>query len=108
MPKPSKGDSGTASDAPGAVRSTKGNSGIAPDSPSPVGSTDSLRTMERYIEAVRILDEATSKERIKRWEKFEFRELDSELNSEPEGFHDSQFRTRLELVLEAHKPDNAE
>ena len=84
-------------------RPSKHYSGMAPGRP-PTGSTDSLRTKERYIEAVRILHEATIKKRSNRWEKFECREL----NGEPEGFHDSQFRRSLEQVLEAHKPDGAD
>jgi hypothetical protein len=85
-PKPSKGDSGIALDPP------------------PACSTDCLRTRARYIEAARILHEATSKKRHNQWQNFEF----PQLNGEPEGFDDPQFRNRLDQVLEKGKPERVD
>lgn len=61
-------------------------------------SPDQKRTADRYRQAAKLLEEAT-KDRGDTWGVFNF----SDLKGEPQDFNDSQFKDRLNAILEARK-----
>ena len=58
---------------------------------------DRERTRERYKEASKLLQDAVK--RHEKWEAFDF----PELTGEPEGFNDSQFKNKINAVLQSRK-----
>jgi hypothetical protein len=64
----------------------------------PYESSDRKRTIERYVEASRFLEQ-TVKGQAGRWSAFDF----PELKGEPATFNDSQFKESINMALESHK-----
>jgi len=73
---------------------------VRPPSPGDANSGDTRRTRSKYLDAAKVLEE-TVKACEGRWGSFDF----PELKGEPEDFDDSQFREKINIVMDARKTD---
>jgi len=111
VPRPPSTKSHTAKSTSSAPAATTQSPGTAPQTPQSTSSTPSApahgpptevygdreRTRERYKEASNLLQDAVK--RHEKWGAFDF----PELTGEPEGFNDSQFKDKINAVLQSRK-----
>lgn len=61
-------------------------------------SEDRQRTVRRYMEAMKLFEDVVKKQKG-RWKVFDF----PELSGEPDGIHDTVFKDKLNLAMEAKR-----
>lgn len=79
-------------------RSSVQNDGVQSPANSDANTREKLRSKARYLGAIKLLEE-TVKAYQDKWGSFDF----PELNGEPENFHDSLFREKINAVIESRK-----
>ena len=85
---------------PSPTPTTSTDSTVQCPPPSDAKTGDRQRTRARYLDAVKLLEEAV-KAYQGRWGSFDF----PELKGEPENFEDSLFREKINTVMDARKND---
>ena len=88
--------------SPHATTAVQTNDSLAqsPHPPSDAKTGDRQRTRTRYFDSAKLLEDAVKANEGK-WGSFDF----PELRGEPEDFDDSQFREKINTVIDARKND---